>query len=80
MYRMQVYDAQTTGMHWQRQKVAAEHFPRSTARCGCSERYRRCRGGSRSAMAEIGGGSTRSAAAVGGMPQVAVGNLKDGTT
>jgi 4-hydroxy-3-polyprenylbenzoate decarboxylase len=26
MYRMQVYDAQTTGMHWQRQKVAAEHF------------------------------------------------------
>ena len=26
MYRMQVYDAQTTGMHWQRQKVAAEHY------------------------------------------------------
>jgi 4-hydroxy-3-polyprenylbenzoate decarboxylase len=26
MYRMQVYDGQTTGMHWQRQKVAAEHF------------------------------------------------------
>jgi 4-hydroxy-3-polyprenylbenzoate decarboxylase len=25
MYRMQVYDRQTTGMHWQRQKVAAEH-------------------------------------------------------
>ncbi len=25
MYRMQVYDGQTTGMHWQRQKVAAEH-------------------------------------------------------
>jgi 4-hydroxy-3-polyprenylbenzoate decarboxylase len=25
MYRMQVYDATTTGMHWQRQKVAAEH-------------------------------------------------------
>ena len=24
MYRMQVYDGQTTGMHWQRQKVAAE--------------------------------------------------------
>ena len=23
MYRMQVYDGQTTGMHWQRQKVAA---------------------------------------------------------
>jgi 4-hydroxy-3-polyprenylbenzoate decarboxylase len=26
MYRMQVYDPQTTGMHWQRQKVAAEHL------------------------------------------------------
>ena len=26
MYRMQVYDGKTTGMHWQRQKVAAEHY------------------------------------------------------
>src|SRR6202162_2683312 len=26
MYRMQVYDQQTTGMHWQRQKVGAEHY------------------------------------------------------
>jgi 4-hydroxy-3-polyprenylbenzoate decarboxylase len=26
MYRMQVYDAQTTGMHWQRQKQGAEHY------------------------------------------------------
>ncbi|MGC2153817.1 MAG: UbiD family decarboxylase domain-containing protein, partial [Terriglobales bacterium] len=26
MYRMQIYDERTTGMHWQRQKVAAEHF------------------------------------------------------
>ena len=26
MYRMQVYDGKSTGMHWQRQKVAAEHF------------------------------------------------------
>src|SRR5579884_831963 len=26
MYRMQIYDATTTGMHWQRQKVAAEHY------------------------------------------------------
>ena len=25
MYRMQVYDEHTTGMHWQRQKIAAEH-------------------------------------------------------
>jgi 4-hydroxy-3-polyprenylbenzoate decarboxylase len=26
MYRMQVYDDRTAGMHWQRQKVAAEHY------------------------------------------------------
>jgi 4-hydroxy-3-polyprenylbenzoate decarboxylase len=26
MYRMQVYDGHTTGMHWQRQKNAAEHL------------------------------------------------------
>jgi 4-hydroxy-3-polyprenylbenzoate decarboxylase len=26
MYRMQIYDGQTTGMHWQRQKNAAEHL------------------------------------------------------
>jgi 4-hydroxy-3-polyprenylbenzoate decarboxylase len=29
MYRMQVYDERTTGMHWQRQKVAAEHYRES---------------------------------------------------
>jgi 4-hydroxy-3-polyprenylbenzoate decarboxylase len=26
MYRLQVYDGQTLGMHWQRQKVGAEHY------------------------------------------------------
>jgi len=26
MYRMQVYDAQTTGMHWHRHKVGARHY------------------------------------------------------
>jgi 4-hydroxy-3-polyprenylbenzoate decarboxylase len=26
MYRMQIYDEHTTGMHWQRQKVGAEHY------------------------------------------------------
>jgi 4-hydroxy-3-polyprenylbenzoate decarboxylase len=26
MYRMQVYDERTTGMHWQRQKIGAEHY------------------------------------------------------
>jgi 4-hydroxy-3-polyprenylbenzoate decarboxylase len=26
MYRMQIYEAHTSGMHWQRQKVGAEHY------------------------------------------------------
>ena len=31
VYRMQVYDAKTTGMHWQTQKHGAEHFRRARA-------------------------------------------------
>jgi 4-hydroxy-3-polyprenylbenzoate decarboxylase len=52
MYRMQVYDGQTTGMHWQRQKVAAEHF---------RERLRAAAGGGAAGvamMADTGGGMT----------------------
>jgi 4-hydroxy-3-polyprenylbenzoate decarboxylase len=26
MYRMQIFDAKTAGMHWQRQKIGAEHY------------------------------------------------------
>jgi 4-hydroxy-3-polyprenylbenzoate decarboxylase len=26
MYRMQIYDAKSCGMHWQRQKIGAEHY------------------------------------------------------
>jgi len=29
MYRMQIYDERTTGMHWQTQKHGAEHFRRA---------------------------------------------------
>src|SRR5437868_9783923 len=43
MYRMQVYDASSTGMHWQRQKVAAEHY---------RERLRSAAGASSSTQAE----------------------------
>ena len=32
MYRMQIYDERSTGMHWQRQKVAAEHYRESLRR------------------------------------------------
>src|SRR6476661_2251861 len=35
MYRVQIYDANTAGMHWQRQKVAAEHY-RDMLRQGAS--------------------------------------------
>ena len=34
MYRLQVYDAKTTGAHWQRQKVAAEHYRQSLRNAG----------------------------------------------
>jgi 4-hydroxy-3-polyprenylbenzoate decarboxylase len=32
MYRMQVYDEHTAGMHWQRQKVGAEHYRQALRR------------------------------------------------
>jgi 4-hydroxy-3-polyprenylbenzoate decarboxylase len=51
IYRMQVYDERTTGMHWQRQKVAAEH---------ARERMRAAVGGKSAAveiMARSSGGS-----------------------
>ena len=44
MYRMQVYDGQTTGMHWQRQKVAAEHL-RERLRAAAAAELRRCKRG-----------------------------------
>jgi 4-hydroxy-3-polyprenylbenzoate decarboxylase len=37
MYRIQIYDATTAGMHWQRQKVAAEHY-RDLLRLGSLEK------------------------------------------
>jgi 4-hydroxy-3-polyprenylbenzoate decarboxylase len=40
MYRMQIYDETSAGMHWQRQKVAAEHYRdmlRHAAAAGGSE-------------------------------------------
>ena len=37
MYRMQVYDEQLTGMHWQRQKVAAEHYREMLRRGAASD-------------------------------------------
>jgi len=36
MYRLQVYDATTTGAHWQRQKVAAEHYRQALRNAGAT--------------------------------------------
>ena len=78
MYRMQVYDGQTTGMHWQRQKVAAEHF-RNALRAAASSAGDAA--GSAiarvAAMAESAGGAVAIPdGPIGGMPQVTLGNLK----
>src|SRR5439155_26904260 len=37
VYRMQVYDGQTTGMHWQRQKIGAEHYREALRRAAGTE-------------------------------------------
>ena len=81
MYRMQVYDGQTTGMHWQRQKVAAEHYREAMRRAAVADADAR---GAMSpaaarvaAMAESAGGAAAIAdGPVGGLPQVALGNAK----
>ncbi|HLW84337.1 MAG TPA: UbiD family decarboxylase [Candidatus Sulfotelmatobacter sp.] len=37
MYRMQVYDERTAGMHWQRQKIGAEHYREALRRAAAAE-------------------------------------------
>jgi 4-hydroxy-3-polyprenylbenzoate decarboxylase len=74
MYRMQVYDAQTTGMHWQRQKVAAEHL---------RDRLRQATEGSQDSsarvdlMAQTAGGTT-SASDPATLPATTLTNLREG--
>src|SRR6266481_5934355 len=79
MYRMQIYDATTAGMHWQRQKVAAEHY-RDHLRTGAAgaqtqERTRsnvdimaRSAGGSVLAQGERPSGTMEVAVAIGTDP------------
>ena len=72
MYRMQVYDGQTTGMHWQRQKIAAEHLRermRARARVNAKGDVRAAQV---RAMAETAGGTVRPPGAVDGLPQIAL--------
>ncbi len=62
MYRMQVYDGQTTGMHWQRQKNAAEHL---------REKLRAAAGESAAARVQA------MAETAGGTQNIALGQVKD---
>ena len=80
MYRMQVFDGQTTGMHWQRQKVSAEHYREAIRRAASAEagqgqfdpKVARV-----AAMAESAGGAVAIPdGPIGGLPQVSLGNLK----
>ena len=81
MYRMQVYDGQTTGMHWQRQKVAAEHYRealRAAAAAGAeSDPVLNASAARVAMMAESAGGAvTIPEQPAGAIPQLALGNLK----
>ena len=80
MYRMQVYDGQTTGMHWQRQKVAAEHYREAMRRAASAEAGQGNydpKSARVAAMAESAGGAAAIPdGPVGGLPQVSLGNLK----
>ncbi len=77
MYRMQVYDGQTTGMHWQRQKVAAEHYREALRSAAAANAEADPKAARVAAMAESTGGAyTVPETATGGLPQVKFGNLK----
>ncbi|MGB6192726.1 MAG: UbiD family decarboxylase [Terracidiphilus sp.] len=76
MYRMQVYDGKTTGMHWQRQKVAAEHY-REALRNAASAEAENTKAARVAIMAESAGGAVSIPdGPTGGLPQVALGKLK----
>src|SRR5262245_9067013 len=56
MYRMQIFDATSAGMHWQRQKVAAEHY-REMLRMGAQSGEPAGRSSGVDIMARSGGGA-----------------------
>ncbi len=79
MYRMQVYDGQTTGMHWQRQKVAAEHYRealRNAAEVGADPALDP-KGARVAMMAETAGGAVSIPdGPLAGTPHVSLGKLR----
>ena len=70
MYRMQIFDEKTAGMHWQRQKVGAEHY-RERLRAAASTETE-SRGAAVDIMARTSGGSQLSEAGPSGRMDVAV--------
>jgi len=77
MYRMQVFDGQTTGMHWQRQKVAAEHYREALRGAAASASDADPLVARVAAMAESAGGTVSIPdGPIGGLPQVTLGDLK----
>ena len=77
MYRMQVYDGQTTGMHWQRQKVAAEHY-RDRLRMAAETNATGSAAAARmEMMAATAGGSTHAASMVAGMPAITTTGIRN---
>ncbi|HZU22628.1 MAG TPA: UbiD family decarboxylase domain-containing protein, partial [Terriglobales bacterium] len=54
MYRLQVFDGQTLGMHWQRQKVGAEHYRDAMRRAAQGDSNRSA---AVDVMARTGGGA-----------------------
>ncbi len=70
MYRMQVYDERTTGMHWQRQKNAAEHL-RDRLRATASTDAERV-----NIMAMTAGGTTASSDAADSLPGVTLSRIR----
>jgi 4-hydroxy-3-polyprenylbenzoate decarboxylase len=78
MYRMQVFDGQTTGMHWQRQKVAAEHYRNALRNAVSAQAKESAPHAVVAAMAESAGGSVAIPdGPIGGLPQVAFGKQKN---
>ena len=76
MYRMQVYDGHTTGMHWQRQKVAAEHYREALRQAAAANATADPKTARVAAMAESAGGAVAIPdGPIGGLPQVAMGKL-----
>jgi 4-hydroxy-3-polyprenylbenzoate decarboxylase len=77
MYRMQVYDGQTTGMHWQRQKVAAEHYRNALREAAARNSSDSPLTAKVAMMAESAGGAVSVPdGPIGGLPQISLGNLK----